>query len=126
MKPSSCGPCGGGLTIIANAPNPAGVAILKKYFNNEVSPGGIFTGALAPTIIFWFIFLIFRGIASPLPAVRITNASRLKGAIANRFNINLDERMIQMAATDASIENVIAREILDSRGNPTVEVEVRL
>lgn len=31
-----------------------------------------------------------------------------------------------MAATDASIENVIAREILDSRGNPTVEVEVRL
>ncbi|MGD9220541.1 MAG: phosphopyruvate hydratase [Desulfobacterales bacterium] len=126
MKPSSCGPCGGGLTIIANAPNPAGVAILKKYFNNEVSPGGIFTGALAPTIIFWFIFLIFRGIASPLPAVRITNTSRLKGAIANQFNINLDERMIQMAATDASIENVIAREILDSRGNPTVEVEVRL
>ena len=29
---------GGDLTIIANAPNPAGVSILKKYFNNEVSP----------------------------------------------------------------------------------------
>jgi hypothetical protein len=55
---------GGGLTIIANAPNPAGVSILKKYFNNEVSPGGILAGALVPTSIVWFIFLIFRRIAS--------------------------------------------------------------
>ncbi|NNL78581.1 MAG: hypothetical protein HKO68_19795 [Desulfobacterales bacterium] len=51
---------GGGLTVIANAPNPAGVSILKKYFNNEVSPGGILAGALAPTAIVWLIFLIFR------------------------------------------------------------------
>jgi hypothetical protein len=51
---------GGGLTIIANAPNPAGVSILKKYFNNEVSPGGILAGALIPTIIVWSIFMIFR------------------------------------------------------------------
>ena len=40
---------GGGLTIIANAPNPAGVSLLKKYFNFEVSPGGILAGALVPT-----------------------------------------------------------------------------
>ena len=51
---------GGGLTIIANAPNPAGVSILKKYFNNEVSPAGILAGALVPTAIVWFIFFIFR------------------------------------------------------------------
>jgi hypothetical protein len=51
---------GGGLTIIANAPNPAGVSILKKYFNNEVSPGGILAGAVAPTAIVWLIFLVFR------------------------------------------------------------------
>ena len=51
---------GGGLTIIANAPNPAGVSILKKYFNNEVSPGGILAGALLPTAIVWLIFLVFR------------------------------------------------------------------
>jgi hypothetical protein len=51
---------GGGLTIIANAPNPAGVSILKKYFNNEVSPGGILTGAVAPTAIVWLIFLVIR------------------------------------------------------------------
>ena len=51
---------GGGLTIIANAPNPAGVSILKKYFNNEVSPGGILAGAVVPTVIVWLIFLVFR------------------------------------------------------------------
>lgn len=51
---------GGGLTIIANAPNPAGVSILKKYFNNEVSAGGILAGALVPTVIVWLIFLVFR------------------------------------------------------------------
>jgi hypothetical protein len=51
---------GGGLTIIANAPNPAGVSILKKYFNNEVSPGGILAGAVVPTAIVWLIFMVFR------------------------------------------------------------------
>ena len=50
---------GGGLTIIANAPNPAGVSILKKYFNNEVSPAGILAGALVPTIT---MLLLFAGI----------------------------------------------------------------
>ncbi len=31
-----------------------------------------------------------------------------------------------MAKTDSKIEKVVGREILDSRGNPTVEVEVSL
>ena len=47
---------GGGLTVIANAPNPAGQSILKKYFDDEVSPLGILKGALIPTIIAWLIF----------------------------------------------------------------------
>lgn len=51
---------GGGLTIIANAPNPAGVSILKKYFNNEVSASGIMAGAVIPTAIVVLIFLVFR------------------------------------------------------------------
>lgn len=51
---------GGGLTIIANAPNPAGVSILKKYFNEEVSPAGILAAALIPTAVVWIIFLVFR------------------------------------------------------------------
>jgi hypothetical protein len=51
---------GGGLTIIANAPNPAGVSILKKYFNDEVSPPGILGGALIPTVIMIVLFLLLK------------------------------------------------------------------
>ena len=51
---------GGGLTIIANAPNPAGVSLLKKYFNYEVSPAGILAGALIPTVIMFLIFVLIR------------------------------------------------------------------
>ena len=48
---------GGGLTIIANAPNPAGLSILKSHFDEEVSPGGIFLAALLPTVVLWLTFL---------------------------------------------------------------------
>jgi hypothetical protein len=50
---------GGGLTVIANAPNPAGQAILKDYFEGGVSPLGLLLGALVPTFImfamYWFL-----------------------------------------------------------------------
>ena len=49
---------GGGLTVIANAPNPAGQSILQRYFPNGVSPGGLFLGALIPTAIVVFSFLV--------------------------------------------------------------------
>ncbi|MGE5256328.1 MAG: putative Na+/H+ antiporter [Hyphomicrobiales bacterium] len=48
---------GGGLTVIANAPNPAGQAILKKHFENGVSPAGLVKAAIAPTAILWLMFL---------------------------------------------------------------------
>jgi hypothetical protein len=51
---------GGGLTVIANAPNPAGQSILKKYFENGVSPSGLFKAAIVPTLIVWLSYLIFR------------------------------------------------------------------
>jgi hypothetical protein len=51
---------GGGLTVIANAPNPAGQAILAKYFPDGVSPLGLLAGALVPTAIAAAMFLIFR------------------------------------------------------------------
>ena len=44
---------GGGLTVIANAPNPAGQSLLKKYFDDAVSPVGLLMGALLPTVITW-------------------------------------------------------------------------
>jgi len=49
---------GGGLTIIANAPNPAGISLLKKYFDHGVSPVGLLAAALVPTIIVFVIFLV--------------------------------------------------------------------
>ena len=43
---------GGGLTVIANAPNPAGFAILKSYFRDDaISPLGLFYAALGPTLV---------------------------------------------------------------------------
>jgi hypothetical protein len=48
---------GGGLTVIANAPNPAGQSILGRYFTGGVSPLGLFLGALPPTIIVALAFL---------------------------------------------------------------------
>lgn len=42
---------GGGLTVIANAPNPAGQSILSKYFKGGVNPLKLALGALIPTLI---------------------------------------------------------------------------
>ena len=42
---------GGGLTVIANAPNPAGQALLGRFFDDAISPVGLFVGAVLPTII---------------------------------------------------------------------------
>jgi len=50
---------GGGLTVIANAPNPAGQSILKDYFENGISPMGLLKGALIPTLIMFIIFTVF-------------------------------------------------------------------
>jgi hypothetical protein len=43
---------GGGLTVIANAPNPAGIALLRAGFADEsIGAGALFLGALLPTMI---------------------------------------------------------------------------
>ena len=50
---------GGGLTVIANAPNPAGVALLKQGFNDgSIGAGGLLLGALVPTMVAAALFLI--------------------------------------------------------------------
>ncbi len=51
---------GGGLTVIANAPNPAGQSLLKKYFDNGVAPAGLLKAALLPTVVVLVVFLLFR------------------------------------------------------------------
>ena len=43
---------GGGLTVIANAPNPAGVALLRDGFDSEsIGVGALLLGALPPTLM---------------------------------------------------------------------------
>ena len=43
---------GGGLTVIANAPNPAGFAILRGHFEDEsINPLGLLAAALPPTLL---------------------------------------------------------------------------
>jgi hypothetical protein len=50
---------GGGLTVIANAPNPAGVALLRPGFNDEsIGAVGLLLGALAPTTVVALAFLL--------------------------------------------------------------------
>jgi len=47
---------GGGLTVIANAPNPAGQALLERFFDEAISPLGLLAGALLPTAISALVF----------------------------------------------------------------------
>ncbi len=50
---------GGGLTVIANAPNPAGFGILKGNFGEEgISPVGLLKAALLPTAVSLIIFYV--------------------------------------------------------------------
>lgn len=50
---------GGGLTVIANAPNPAGVALLKSGFEDEsIGMAGLLLGAAIPTIVAAAAFLV--------------------------------------------------------------------
>lgn len=51
---------GGGLTIIANAPNPAGASILKVRFDEEsISPLKLLLAALLPTVVAAAMFKLF-------------------------------------------------------------------
>jgi len=48
---------GGGLTVIANAPNPAGMSILREHFDEgSVSPLKLFVAALLPTLVAVAVF----------------------------------------------------------------------
>ncbi|HET6278645.1 MAG TPA: putative Na+/H+ antiporter [Candidatus Polarisedimenticolia bacterium] len=52
---------GGGLTVIANAPNPAGQSILGRHFDEGISALGLLLGALLPTAILMLCFLLLNG-----------------------------------------------------------------
>jgi hypothetical protein len=53
---------GGGLTVIANAPNPAGFAILKGHFDEgAISPLGLVAAAALPTLVALLAFWMLPG-----------------------------------------------------------------
>jgi hypothetical protein len=55
---------GGGLTVIANAPNPAGFAILKDHFDDQsIGALGLLLAALPPTAV---AVVCFRGFKGPV------------------------------------------------------------
>lgn len=49
---------GGGLTVIANAPNPAGQSLLSKFFDGGIAPLKLLMAALIPTIILALCFML--------------------------------------------------------------------
>ena len=57
---------GGGITVIANAPNPAGQSLLSKYFKGGVSPAKLALAAIIPTVIMGLCFML-------LPSAGMTN-----------------------------------------------------
>jgi len=68
---------GGGLTVIANAPNPAGQALLGRFFGEGVSPLKLALAALVPTIIvaLCMMFMPDRGVEdmfAPVPETSIS------------------------------------------------------
>jgi Putative Na+/H+ antiporter len=56
---------GGGLTVIANAPNPAGYSILKGSFPDQaIGAGGLLIAALPPTGVAIFCFYVLHKLTS--------------------------------------------------------------
>ncbi len=49
---------GGGLTVIANAPNPAGQALLARFFGGAIIPLYLLAGALIPTAVAVIFFRV--------------------------------------------------------------------
>ena len=58
---------GGGLTVIANAPNPAGFAILKNSFDEQsINPFWLFVAALPPTMVAILCFRVMPKAATEM------------------------------------------------------------
>ncbi len=52
---------GGGLTVIANAPNPAGQNLLGKFFEGGIHPLHLLLAAIGPTVIMALVFQVLPG-----------------------------------------------------------------
>jgi len=72
---------GGGLTVIANAPNPAGQSILGRFFKGGVSPLGLLLGALVPTLIAYAAFALLPELKPVPPTPSKTPKTAVESAV---------------------------------------------
>ncbi|MFM7180381.1 MAG: putative Na+/H+ antiporter [Verrucomicrobiales bacterium] len=72
---------GGGLTVIANAPNPAGQSILARFFKGGVSPLGLALGAIVPTIFCYMAFTLLPNFKEVPPSAK-QHAEKKPAAVA--------------------------------------------
>ncbi len=74
---------GGGLTVIANAPNPAGQALLGRFFDGSVSPLRLFAAAVIPTLIAAAAFRLLSELSDgPETAATFLEAEAAASAVA--------------------------------------------
>jgi hypothetical protein len=52
--------CGGGLTVMSNAPNPAAIRIIKQEFTEEISFLSLFLWGLFPALFHLAVFKVFQ------------------------------------------------------------------
>ncbi len=69
---------GGGLTVIANAPNPAGQSILNRFFNGGVNPAKLAAGALIPTVILGFCYMAIPTVSESSLKEKTTHSADFK------------------------------------------------
>ena len=93
---------GGGLTVIANAPNPAGQAILGKYFKGGINAIKLFAWAFIPTTIMFFMFLFTCPAESNTPVA--PQQPQAVEATATQHVCNHTEQPAATPAPEATVE----------------------
>ena len=100
---------GGGLTVIANAPNPAGFGILKKSFGEDgISPLGILAGALPPTIVVMLCFQLIPSI--PTGATHAAVPTKIHAKAEALKPTAIEEKSVESASeTKKASESTVAK-----------------
>lgn len=113
---------GGGLTVIANAPNPAGQAILSKFFGDGVSPLKLLLGAMVPTLVVMACFMGIREKEIPAPAgdktVTMANPQTPGKKEIRRSGRIQPVNGMEPAASDANPDKVFQEKRFNPREHP--------
>ena len=105
---------GGGLTVIANAPNPAGYSIMRGRFPDEViAPGKLFLAALLPTVVaIVFLWGAHKVFVSPASGKLAAEKSNHKGSSGNLPGKAIPEGVSKAGAREGNAEAPSADDLL--------------